>query len=127
MTDEQDRDVKPTPRRPRRRRRFLLGALGALVLVLLVVGLVAFYYVRTGRLDRAIQGEVQLALAEHGARTEFGTFEVGLSARTATATDVKVYDQATGKLIASADKAVITVDTPNLFSASLRRQVVFKR
>jgi outer membrane protein insertion porin family len=91
--------------------------------MLLVLGVVLF--IRSGRLNRIITAQVQSALAEYGVRTEIGSFELSWGPRSAVVQDLKFYNQATGQLLATVDRAKLIVSIPDLYALRLRREVHF--
>lgn len=127
----EEQSPEPTPESPRSswaaRHKRLLIAGGAVLSLLLVLALALVFYVRSGRLNRYVGGEIQTALTEYGIRAEIGAFELAWGARTATLRDVKLYNQETGQLIATLDRAEVVVDIPSAYALRLRREVVFKR
>src|SRR5262245_57605671 len=113
----------------RRTRRFkpILVTIAVLLAVGLVLGLYGWYWVRSGRMDRYILGEVRTALADYGLRAEIGKFETTWSARTVHASDIAIYNQETKQLIATVRQAELVVDVPQPYALNLRRQIIFKR
>jgi uncharacterized protein involved in outer membrane biogenesis len=114
------------PRWTARRKRLLIVGLAALILIV-GVALFAVVYVRSGRLNRTIVGEVQTALKEYGLRAEVGGLELVWGIRTARVHDVKIYNQETDQLIATLDSAELVVEIPNPFALRLQREIIFKR
>lgn len=96
-------------------------------MLLLGLGLGGLYYIRSGRLNLYITNQVQAALSEYGIRAEVGVLDLAWGVRTASVRDVKLYNQATGQLIATIDRAELVVEIPNPFALRLRRDVIFKR
>jgi outer membrane protein assembly complex protein YaeT len=109
----------------RHKRLLIVG----LVVLLIIAGLsfFALFYVRSGRLNRTIVGEVQTALQEYGLRAEVGELELVWGIRTARVHDVKIYNQETNQLVATLDSAELVVEIPNPFALRLRREIIFKR
>jgi outer membrane protein insertion porin family len=117
---------KPSSSRPSRRKRLLRIAISLLLIALAVV-LAAVIFIRSGKLNRYIAGQVKQALAEFGVRTEIGGFELSWGPRTATLEGLKFYNQQTGQLLATVDRAQLLVTIPDLYALRLRREVVFER
>src|SRR6476660_5583511 len=122
-----------TPRTtlPENRQSRRLKAILVTLVVLLAVGFAfgsyAWYWVRSGRLDQYLAGEVKAALADYGLRADIGKFETSWTARTIRASDVAIYNQHTNQLIASVKQAEIVAEIPQPYALSLRRQIIFKR
>jgi outer membrane protein assembly complex protein YaeT len=116
------------PSRPRwtKRRKRLLGAGIVVLLLILVVSFVAFFYIRSGRLNRNIVSQVQTALAEYGLRAEVGGLDIAWGIRKAKVHDVKIYNEQTEQLIATIDQAELVLEIPNPFALRLQREVIFK-
>ncbi|MBI3650343.1 MAG: outer membrane protein assembly factor BamA [Acidobacteria bacterium] len=109
-----------------RHKRLVITGLVALLLIV-VVFFIATFYVRSGRLNRYIIGEVQTALTGYGLRAEVGDLELVWGIRTAKVHDVKIYNQETGQLVATLDSAEVVVEIPNPFALRLQREIIFKR
>jgi outer membrane protein assembly complex protein YaeT len=124
-----DQTPGTTPVRPLwyvRRKRLLVIALVIFSLVA-ILALAGYYYIRSGRLNRYIANQVVTALEEYGLRTEIGKFEIAWGIRTARVRDVKIYNQTTGQLIATLDRAEMVADVREPIALRLRREIVFKR
>ncbi|HEY6330042.1 MAG TPA: translocation/assembly module TamB domain-containing protein [Blastocatellia bacterium] len=78
-------------------------------------------------MNRFIAAQVQSALADFGVRTDIGSFELSWGPRSAVVRNVKFYNQATGQLLASVDRAKMIVSIPDLYSLKLRREIIFDR
>src|SRR5262245_1066239 len=109
-----------------RRKRLLWIGFGVFSLLILLV-IAGLLYVRTGRLNRLISGQVVEALAEYGLRAEIGNFNITWGLQTASISDIKIYNQQTGQLIATVDRAEMEVQIREPFAFQLRREIVFKR
>jgi hypothetical protein len=110
----------PSPRRPRR--WLLIGGLSVLAL-LIGLGLLAWYWVRSGRVNSYVADQIVAALKEYGIRAEVGGFEIGRGLRTAAVRDVKLYNQQTGQLIATLDRAVVTIEIRERYALRLSREI----
>src|SRR5262245_23816147 len=109
-----------------RRKRLLWTGLGVFSLLAFLV-LAGLLYVRTGRLNRFISSQVVEALREYGLRAEIGNFNIAWGIQTAKIGDVKIYNQQTGQLIATVDRAEMKVQIREPFALQLRREIIFKR
>ncbi|HEY7179955.1 MAG TPA: hypothetical protein VIC84_00990, partial [Blastocatellia bacterium] len=109
-----------------RRKRLLGIGCGVFSLLALLI-LAGVLYVRTGRLNRFVSGRVVEALSEYGLRAEIGNFNITWGAQAAKIGDVKIYNQQTGQLIATVDRAEMKVQIRELFALRLRREIIFKR
>src|SRR5215510_1886095 len=109
----------------RRKRLIWIGfSVFSLIALLVLAGLL---YVRTGRLNRYISGQVVEALGSYGLRVEIGNFNISWGVQTANIGDIKIYNQQTGQLIATVAQAEMKVQIREPFTLQLRREVVFKR
>src|SRR5262249_4583895 len=78
-------------------------------------------------LNRFISGQVVEALSEYGVRAEIGNFNISWGIQTAKIGDIKIYNQQTGQLIATVDRAEMKVQIREPFALQLRREIIFKR
>src|SRR5262252_2918846 len=109
----------------RRKRLLWIGFSAFSILALLV--LAGLIYVRTGRLNRYISSQVVEALGAYGLRVEIGNFHISWGVQTAKIGDIKIYNQQTGQLIATVDRAEMKVQVREPFALQLRREIIFKR
>src|SRR5262245_38498579 len=118
----------PSIERPwyKRRKRLLWIGFSVFSLLALVV-LAGLLYVRTGRLNHYISGQVVEALSEYGLRVEIGNFDISWDIQTAKIGDIKIYNQQTGQLIATVDRAEMKVHIREPYALQLRREIIFKR
>ncbi len=110
----------------RSHKRLLHIGLGFLLLIAFLV-LAGLYHIRSGRLNRYIANQVVAALGEYGLRAEIGSFDISWGIRTAKISDVKVYNQQTGQLIATVDQLEMAVQILEPYALRLRREIVFQR
>ena len=116
----------PNQRSPLFRRWYFWVALG-LLFVLLAALIYGVYYYRSGKFNHSIATQLEAALREYGVRAEVGGFELGNGLSSATLRDLKFYNQATGQLISTIDRAVVTLKITDLYALNLKRNVVFQR
>ncbi len=116
----------PNLRSPFFRRWYFWVAIG-LILLLLAALIYGFYYYRSGKLNHYIATQLEAALLEYGVRAEVGGFELGNGLSSATLRDLKFYNQATGQLISTVDRAVVTLKITDLYAINLNRTVVIQR
>jgi uncharacterized protein involved in outer membrane biogenesis len=109
-----------------RRKRLLWIGFSAFSLIALLI-LAGLLYIRTGRLNRYISSQVVEALGAYGLRVEIGNFNISWGVQTAKIGDVKIYNQQTGQLIATVDRAEMKVQIREPFALQLRREIIFKR
>src|SRR5262245_36600558 len=109
-----------------RRKRLLWIGFSAFSLLALLI-LAGLLYVRTGRLNRYISSQVVEALGAYGLRVEIGNFNISWGFQTAKIGDIKIYNQQTGQLIATVDRAEMKVQIREPFALQLRREIIFKR
>src|ERR1700754_3412571 len=109
------------------RHKRLLIVTGVALALILALALGGIYYIRSGRLNRYILGQVQTALSEYGVRAEIGGLNISWGVRTAKAHDITLYNQETGQLIATLDNLEIALDIPGMYALRLRREIIFKR
>lgn len=115
----------PPTAAPRQHRWLLVVGLSVLVL-LIFAALFAWYWVRSGRVNRYAADQIVTALGEYGIRAEIGGFEIGRGLRTATLRNVKLYNQQTGQLIATLKRVTVTIQVREPYALRLRREVVFQ-
>src|SRR5262245_50511643 len=108
-----------------RRKRLLWIGFSAFSLLALLI-LAGLLYVRTGRLNRYISSQVVEALGAYGLRVEIGNFNISWGFQTAKIGDIKIYNQQTGQLIATVDRAEMKVQIREPFALQLRREIIFK-
>src|ERR1044072_8609847 len=111
---------------PARHKRLMAGGL-VFLLLLVVLAISAIYYIRSGRINTYIVGQVQTALQEYGLRAEVGGLDIAWGIRTGKVSDVKIYNDQTNQLIATVDQAEIVLEIPNPLALRLQREVIFKR
>src|SRR5215468_9828012 len=109
-----------------RRKRLLWIGFSVFSLLALLV-LAGLLYVRAGRLNRYISSQVVEALGAYGLRVEIGNFHISWGIQTAKIGDIKIYNQQTGQLIATVDRAEMKVQIREPFALQLRREIIFKR
>ena len=118
-----------TPESPSAKRRFtrrqqlLFIGLGALALIV-VLALAGLLYLRSGRFNRYLAGEIEAAMKDYGMRAEVGGFELAWGLRTATLRDLKLYNQQTGQLIATLDRATLTAEVREPYAFRFSREIV---
>ncbi len=108
------------------RRWYFWVGLSSLVLLLASLAFAWFYY-RSGKLNRYVATQIEAALLEYGVRAEVGGFEIGRGIRSATMREIKLYNQTTGQLIGTVDRAVVEIRITDLYALNLKRNVVFQR
>jgi outer membrane protein assembly complex protein YaeT len=109
-----------------RHKRILLIGIGLLLLITFLV-LAVLYVIISGKLNRYIANQVVETLGEYGLRTEIGNFEIAWRGRTAKISDIKVYNQQTGQLLATVEQAEMSAQILNPYALQLRREIVFKQ
>src|SRR5215510_12738143 len=109
-----------------RRKRLLWIGFSAFSLLALLI-LAGLLYVRTGKLNRYISSQVVEALSAYGLRVEIGNFDIAWGLQTAKIGDIKIYNQQTGQLIATVDRAEMKVQIREPFALQTRREITFKR
>src|SRR5438105_1903290 len=105
-------EAEPSPPGWTSRRKRLLAVAASTFALVLALGLAVVYYVWSGGFDRYVTGQVVSALAEYGVRAEIGGLELSGGVRTAKLHDIKLYNQETGQLVATIDRAVLVVEIP---------------
>ena len=124
---EQPSDIQlPTRRKLNKRKLIFWLTVGGFIL-LAVLAIFIWNYYRSGKFNRYVATEIEAALKEYGVRAEVGGFEIGSGIRTATLRDLKFYNQQTGQLIATLERAKIELAIVDPFALQLRRTVIFKR
>jgi outer membrane protein assembly complex protein YaeT len=108
-----------------RRKLLIWGGVTAVVL-LIALALGSWYYIRSGRLNERVAREIEAALQEYGLRAEIGGFELA-GLRTVTLRQLKFYNQQTGQLIATLDRAVLSLKILEPYALRLSREIVLER
>ncbi len=115
-------DLPPRPRRfTRRLLVFLARALITLIIIAILLGLL---YLRSGRFNRFIAIEIEKALEAYGLRAEIGSFEIVGGLRAVTLRDVKLFNLRTDQIIATIDRATVSITIRDPFALRLRREIV---
>src|SRR5262249_46883559 len=108
-----------------RRKRLLWIGFSAFSLLALLI-LAGLLYVRAGRLNRYISSQVVEALGAYGLRVEIGNFNISWGIQTAKISDIKIYNQQTGQVIATVDRAEMNVQIREPFALQLPREIISK-
>src|SRR5437870_2701821 len=124
---EQSSNASPSRSRTSifRRWYFWVGLCG--IVLLFAIFAFGWFYYRSGKFNRYVAAEIETALKEYGVRAEVGGFEIGHGIRSATLRNVKLYNQETGQLIATLDRAVVEIKIADLYALNLNRKVEFQR
>lgn len=85
------------------RKRILIGA-GALLGLLLVFAFSVFIYIRSGRLDQFLKGQIVEALAEVGVRAEIGNAHLDLRPYKVTIEGLKLYTEKDNQPLAAVER-----------------------
>ncbi len=124
--EQSTNDLPPRPRTSLFRRWYFWVALSGIIIVTaIIVG--GWMYYRSGKVNQYVASQIETALQEYGVRAEVGGFEIGRGIRSATLRKMKFYNQATGQLIGTVERAVIELSITDLYALNLRRNVVFQR
>lgn len=116
----------PRRRRFTRRRLLVYSALGLLAFII-IAALLLLLYLRSDRFNRFVITEIEKALEAYGLRAEIGSFEPGSDLRTATLRDIKLFNRQTDQLIATINRATVSLTMRDPFALKLRREIVFDR
>src|SRR5262245_45569855 len=119
-------DLLPPPRRLSRRRVFLYSALGLIALLMTAI-LIGLLYLRSERFNQYLTIEIEKALKTYGLRVEIGKAEGGGGFRTFTLHDVKLFNLKTDQLIATVDRATVSLTIRDPFAFKLSREIAFDR
>lgn len=115
-----------TPTTPTKKRHWLLIGSAIFLVLLIGLGLYSWYWVKSGRVNTYVSSQIVTALKEYGVRADVGGFEIGRGLKTATLRNVKLYNQQTGQLLATIDRAVVTIQVVQPFALSLSREVIIQ-
>src|SRR5262249_44620859 len=115
------------PRSRRSMRRRLLSAVLGLIMVVSLAILALLLYLRSERFNRVLTVELEKALEAYGLRAEIGSLKPGHYFRTVTLRDVKLFNLQTGQLIATIDRATVSLSIRDPFALKLSREIVFER
>src|SRR5262249_49909770 len=117
--------MEDLPPRPRRfMRRILVYLARALITLAIIAILLGLLYLRSGRFNRFIAIEIEKALEAYGLRAEIGSFEMGRGLRTVTLRDIKLFNLRTDQIIATVDRATVSITIRDPFALRLRREIV---
>ena len=119
-------DLLPPPRRFTRRRLFVYSGLGLIALLIIAI-LIGLLYLRSDRFNQFLTIEIEKALKNYGLRAEIGKAEAGSGLRTFTLRDVKLFNLQTDQLIATIDRATVSLTIRDPFAFKLSREIVFDR
>ncbi|HKC88153.1 MAG TPA: translocation/assembly module TamB domain-containing protein, partial [Blastocatellia bacterium] len=119
-------DLLPPPRRFTRRRLFVYSALGLIALLIITV-LLGLLYLRSEKFNRFLVIELEKALEAYGLRAEIGGLEVGRDFRTFTLHEIKLFNLQTDQLIATIDRATVSLTVRDPFALKLSREIVLDR
>ncbi|MGH9849953.1 MAG: AsmA family protein, partial [Blastocatellia bacterium] len=120
--------VLTTPPKPRSRwlKRFVIATVCVILLVALIA-LGALVYLRSEKFNRYVAGEIKAKLSEFGLRAEIGSFGLSWDTQTARLRDLKIYNQQTGQLVATVERADTQVEVRDLYAPKLSREIAIKK
>ncbi len=120
--------VLPTPPKPRSRwlKRFIIAFVCAVLLIALIA-LGALVYLRSERFNRYVAGEIKAKLSEFGLRAEIGSFGLSWDTQTARLRDLKIYNQRTGQLLVTVERADTQVEVRDLYALKTSREIAIKK
>src|SRR5262252_4691338 len=110
------------PRSRRSMRRRLLSVILGLIAFVSLAFLVVLLYLRSERFNRVLTVELEKALENYGLRAEIGRLRPGHYFRTFTLRDVKLFNLQTGQLIATINRATVSLHIRDPFALKLRRE-----
>ncbi len=119
-------DLLPPPRRLTRRRLFLYSALGLITLLILAI-LIGLLFLRSDRFNRILSVEIEKALESYGLRAEIGKVEAGSGLRSFTLHDLKIFNRQSDQLIATINRATVSLTIRDPFALKLSREIAFDR
>jgi len=119
-------DLPPPPRRSTRRRMLVYSALGLIALIIIAV-LLALLYLRSEKFNRFVATEIEKALEDYGLLAEIGDLKMGRGFRTVTLRNVKLFNRQTGQLIATIERATVSITIRDPFALKLRREIALDR
>ena len=100
------------------RRWYFWVGLGGVALLITIFAF-GWYYYRSGKINQYVATQIEAALQEYGVRAEIGGFEISSGIRSATLRNVKLYNQATGQLLGTIDRAVVEIKITDLYALNL--------
>jgi outer membrane protein insertion porin family len=118
-------DTSPQKPRPRRAKRLLI-AIASAILLLAILAVIAWFYIRSENFNRYVAGEIKAKLREYGARVEIGSLGISWDTQTARLRDLKIYNDRTGQLLATVNRADTVIEIPDPYALQLSRRVVIK-
>jgi uncharacterized protein YhdP len=96
------------------------------VLLLIVLGIAAWVYLRSDRVNRFVIAKIEQGARDYGLRVKVGGFDFTWPTKTAKLRDLEVVNQQTGQLIATIKRAEISAGLPDLYALNLRRNVILQ-
>jgi len=118
----------PTPPKPRSYwlKRFII-AFVCVILLIAMTAIGALVYLRSERFNRYVAGEIKAKLSEFGLRAEIGSFGLSWDTQTARLRDLKIYNQRTGQLLVTVERAETQVEVRDLYAPKLSREIAIKK
>ncbi|MBO0801276.1 MAG: hypothetical protein J2P31_20855, partial [Blastocatellia bacterium] len=129
MTSSEKPDATSSGSQPRRRLRLkrTLKILTAVFLFIAFLVFAAWVYLRSEAFNRLVADQLQSKLKEYGLRGEIGGTKISLKNQTARLSNLKIFNDQTGQLIASARLIELDVDLREPYAIKLSREIVLKR
>ncbi|MCI0665312.1 MAG: hypothetical protein L0220_29980, partial [Acidobacteria bacterium] len=115
------------PRRRRLTAKRILITLAVLVLFVALLGLAGGIYIRSENFNRYLIGEINAKLKEYGLRGEIGGTEFSLRGQTARLRDFKIYNDLTGRPIASIKRVELIAEIREPYAIRLSREIALKK
>ena len=111
-------------RRSQRRRVFKLA--GILLVTASIAGLGTIFYLRSARFNRTAVRFIESKLRDYGMRAEVGSFGFTLNPQTARLKDLRIYNEQSGRQIATIARIDISAEVREPFALRRSREIVLK-
>jgi outer membrane protein assembly complex protein YaeT len=122
-TDQTSMMADEPPRKQRSRWRRFLRFCAALILIAGLGGLGTWLYLRSESFNRFVTGQIKSRLKDYGLRAEIGGFGLSLKGQSARLTNLKIYNDQSGELIASIKGLGVSVNIREPYALSLSREI----
>ncbi len=112
--------------RPNRLKRVLF-AIAAATLIVGTLVFAAWVYIRSENFNNYVAREIKSKLREFGLRAEIGNFGISWDTQTARLRDLKIYNERTGRLVATVERLDTLIEFGDPLALEASREVVIKK
>jgi hypothetical protein len=112
--------------RPNRLKRVLF-AIAAATLIVGTLVFAVWVYIRSENFNNYVAREIKSKLREFGLRAEIGNFGISWDTQTARLRDLKIYNERTGRLVATVERLDTLIEFGDPLALEASREVVIKK